>query len=831
MTGYAALRWVLMGVLLVGGLNVLGPPQAGAAGATYYVSPNGNDSNPGTAPDQAWRTLARVQTAMPTLGSGAQVLFERGGTFAGSLDIAVSGRAGSPLIFGAYGSGERPVLSGLTTLTGWTAQGNNRWAVTCAVCGTTVNALWVDGVLQPLARWPNPDEGDGYRYYQSASGGTSITDNTLPDSPSWVGGEAVIRTTAWLLDRLPITSQTNGTLAFGASASYNAIQPGYGYFIQNHPAAMDRQGEWVYQPASKTLWLYSVGDPNASTVEVPTSDTVLRADGVAHVVLRDLTLRGANNRNLSAENCTNLTLTGLRNLGAGIVGARFINCRNLVVEGGDIRQALNHGLDVVNCVDCRVHHMTIADIALVAGMGQSYDGNYNGVRFGGSGSVFEFNRVDNTGYLGVDIRGPATVRNNHVTRFNQVKVDGAGIYTWGNSDVRILDNLITDGRGSTAGIPWEHPGTHGIYIDDDSQRIEVRGNTIARMGESGIYLHNTRAVTVEDNTIVAANVRQLMLNDDDLGKFGVTASVIRNNRFVATTPTAEVVWAGSDQTDGFFGQLGQMDANVYCNLFGPAVFERYTPSMVPGEEMLSLAAWRNAYGLDAASRECGQRFPEYGNPIAQGANLITNGTFESTIAPWFGWPDTALEAAWDAGRLRIRNNGQNDIVHIDNLVGAISVGQLYRARFTAWSNAEGRLLRVYLRQLGQPYSRLSRVVTLWLGVQPADYDVYLPAERSDAEGVLIFELPRASQVAWLDDVRLEPVSAQAVNPDLVVRLETNPSEVPRTVALGASGYTDLDGRVYPPGSTVTVRPYGSLVLVRQDVSAFQLRLPSVLRAR
>jgi hypothetical protein len=65
----------------------------------------------------------------------------------------------------------------------------------------------------------------------------------------------------------------------------------------------------------------------------------------------------------------------------------------------------------------------------------------------------------------------------------------------------------------------------------------------------------------------------------------------------------------------------------------------------------------------------------------------------------------------------------------------------------------------------------------------------------------------------------------------VVRLEINPGEAPRTVALGASGYTDLDGQVYPPGSTVTMRPYGSVVLVRQDVSVYLLRLPSVLRAR
>jgi len=81
-----------------------------AASANYYVdSVNGSDNNPGTSPDQPWKSLAPVNSH--TFQAGDVINFARGSTFSGGLVINSSGASGNPITFQAYGSGNRPVFT------------------------------------------------------------------------------------------------------------------------------------------------------------------------------------------------------------------------------------------------------------------------------------------------------------------------------------------------------------------------------------------------------------------------------------------------------------------------------------------------------------------------------------------------------------------------------------------------------------------------------------------------------------------------------------------------------------------------------------------------
>ena len=82
------------------------------AQTTYYVSSSqGNDSNNGTSQSTPWKTLSKVSAA--NLNPGSKVLFRKGETWtAQQLIIKKSGTQGNEILFGSYGSGERPVLSG-----------------------------------------------------------------------------------------------------------------------------------------------------------------------------------------------------------------------------------------------------------------------------------------------------------------------------------------------------------------------------------------------------------------------------------------------------------------------------------------------------------------------------------------------------------------------------------------------------------------------------------------------------------------------------------------------------------------------------------------------
>jgi hypothetical protein len=82
-----------------------------SSGATYYVSPTGNDNNPGNSPSSAWRTLGKASGA--TFNAGDKLLLEGGQTFAGTLTLPnVRGTAGNPVTIGSYGTGKATLNGG-----------------------------------------------------------------------------------------------------------------------------------------------------------------------------------------------------------------------------------------------------------------------------------------------------------------------------------------------------------------------------------------------------------------------------------------------------------------------------------------------------------------------------------------------------------------------------------------------------------------------------------------------------------------------------------------------------------------------------------------------
>jgi hypothetical protein len=88
-------------------LNFLLPNFVKAA--TYYVSITGSDTNPGTQA-QPWKTIAKVNVS--SFSPGDSILFKRGETWSETLIPPSSGSAGSPITFGAYGTGDLPTIDG-----------------------------------------------------------------------------------------------------------------------------------------------------------------------------------------------------------------------------------------------------------------------------------------------------------------------------------------------------------------------------------------------------------------------------------------------------------------------------------------------------------------------------------------------------------------------------------------------------------------------------------------------------------------------------------------------------------------------------------------------
>lgn len=96
-------------------------PPVAITGRAFYVSSSGSDSNPGTSPSSAWRTVDRANRAGLNPGDG--VLFEGGASFSDdTLMPPRSGASGSPIVYGSYGTGKATLTKGVWfSSTSWLA--------------------------------------------------------------------------------------------------------------------------------------------------------------------------------------------------------------------------------------------------------------------------------------------------------------------------------------------------------------------------------------------------------------------------------------------------------------------------------------------------------------------------------------------------------------------------------------------------------------------------------------------------------------------------------------------------------------------------------------
>src|SRR4051812_40277028 len=94
--------------------------SASVQGTDYYVSALGNNNSNGLTTTTAWQSIAKVNSF--TFAANDRILFRRGDTFYGGIILKRSN-----LSFGAYGTGAKPVITGLTTVTGWVNSGGNTW--------------------------------------------------------------------------------------------------------------------------------------------------------------------------------------------------------------------------------------------------------------------------------------------------------------------------------------------------------------------------------------------------------------------------------------------------------------------------------------------------------------------------------------------------------------------------------------------------------------------------------------------------------------------------------------------------------------------------------
>ena len=569
------------------------------AQTTYYVAGNGSDGNDGRSAASPYQSLAKVNSL--SLRAGDAVLFRRGDTFQGTLQISQSGSGGSPIVLDAYGDGNKPSLAGSVTVTNWTNIGNNVWQANCSACGSRVTGVYRDNTALPLGRYPNLDSPNkGYLTVQSHNGKSQLTSQQSL-STNWTGGEAVFRPVQWILNRAKITGQSGNTLNLDGSGTYD-VRDNWGYFIQNHPATLDQTGEWYYNPANKTVQLYdSQSNPNNQRITATAFAQAVNITGASFVTIRNLQLTQSLETSLLVTNGSNLVISNNDITQSAEDGVLIQGSGSQVLmEGNLVENVNNNGVNIGGYQNVTFRGNTIRNIGLVPGLGKSGDGNYVGFQsFTTANTLIEDNVVNNIGYNAVNFSNSTTVRHNQISNFCITKSDGSGLYIWnGNqqpmSDIHLTGNIVYNGIGAREGSPSDEPyAANGIYLDDCSANIEVADNSVYNCTGLGIFLHGTSNIRVTGNTVYNNNSGQLSVTSAN--NCQPRNNYIQNNVFVTKQPNQFNVKFESNQND--LGSYGDIDNNVYARPFEDTYKVLAVYNQTVGAA-LTLEQWQSRYGKD-----------------------------------------------------------------------------------------------------------------------------------------------------------------------------------------------------------------------------------------
>ena len=103
---------IILCMLMLISVCAISPVSFAATGNTYYVdSIDGDNSNAGTSPAEAWKDLDGFVNCTEPLKGGDTVLFRAGGTYECAVTLeGIKGTKDAPFTISSYGEGERPIL-------------------------------------------------------------------------------------------------------------------------------------------------------------------------------------------------------------------------------------------------------------------------------------------------------------------------------------------------------------------------------------------------------------------------------------------------------------------------------------------------------------------------------------------------------------------------------------------------------------------------------------------------------------------------------------------------------------------------------------------------
>lgn len=461
----------------------------------YYFSNSGDDSNNGLSPVYPMKSLSKLNSLMFKLRPGDAVLFERGNIFYGQININASGDENNPIVFGAYGNGRNPVISGSVPVNNWSIYKGNIYK---SYVKSLVRDLFVNGERMTLARFPN----SGYlridRPFKNPN--TGFMDRDLNQANGyWDSSNVRIRTENWAYEHVFVSNFKNGSLTFSKPSYYSAKED-WGYYLDNCFDQLDMESEWYYDKYSNennNLYLYAPNSSNPNTLNVQAGIfdcAFFSAIELTDIVIQDFEFQNQNiggvylakkKSNVTINNCT---FTGQNAYGivipSGSENISINNCRFYNINGKAIYILATNKTSATNNI--------FINIGMIPGYGTTGDAfPMSGVIIFGNNNRISGNYINMVGHNGINCIGTGNIiEKNILKNILMLLNDGGAIKCYGEQTNNCVwnNNFIFNVPGNLETTDNKNKVTIalGIYLDELANNMSILNNTITGSGSAAI---------------------------------------------------------------------------------------------------------------------------------------------------------------------------------------------------------------------------------------------------------------------------------------------------------------------------------------------------------
>jgi hypothetical protein len=292
---------MLVFVFSVLSLSAPPPPAAATAQTDLYVSPAGDDNNPGTI-SRPFKTIEKAKESLRSVKSKMTrnvTVHLRGGTYSIDhtirFDAADSGTNGFDVVYKNYPN-ETPVISGGKRISGWELDGAGRWKAKTEI--DNFRQLYANGRRATRARGkelPGAElfGGDGYKtsnaemaewknqsdiefYYDNQ------WDRTICKVAGVKRGEAGTAVISMLQPYFTLAKLKDGKQAKLPTHIENALE------------LLDEPGEWYLDRSSRTVYYKPRDKENIETTEiiVPVVETLMELKGTLDQPVHNIRFEG-----------------------------------------------------------------------------------------------------------------------------------------------------------------------------------------------------------------------------------------------------------------------------------------------------------------------------------------------------------------------------------------------------------------------------------------------------------------------------------------------------------------------------------------------------------